>query len=359
MLKISIGRSSRKYLGQCASLWNARSGSSKFSQWAITTRNGTATRVPRSAVNLIISELKVTQESPRWLAGARYFHVSCPMSSDVKVVVVPQFADSISEGDVRWEKAVGDSVSEDETVCEIETDKTSIPVPAPGSGIIEERFVDDGATVKAGQQLFKIKITGAVKSDAPAAAAAPPPPKAEEKPAPAAAAPPPPPPPTAAAGPPPPRPPPPPPRPAAPRQTTPVSSIQPSQMAEARVKIPPADPTKEITGTRTEQRVKMNRMRLRIAQRLKDAQNVNAMLTTFNEIDMSNITEMRKTYGDAFTKKHGLKLGFMSPFVKASAYALQDLPVVNAVIDEQDVVYRDYVDISVAVATPKVGFPPL
>jgi len=94
-------------------------------------------------------------------------------------------------------------------------------------------------------------------------------------------------------------------------------------------------------------------MRLRIAQRLKDAQNTNAMLTTFNECDMSNIAEMRKTYGEPFQKKHGLKLGFMSAFVKASAYALRDQPVVNAVIDETDVIYRDYVDISVAVATPK------
>jgi 2-oxoglutarate dehydrogenase E2 component (dihydrolipoamide succinyltransferase) len=94
-------------------------------------------------------------------------------------------------------------------------------------------------------------------------------------------------------------------------------------------------------------------MRLRIAQRLKDAQNTNAMLTTFNECDMSNIAEMRKSHGEAFLKKHGLKLGFMSAFVKASAFALRDQPVVNAVIEGTDVVYRDYVDISVAVATPK------
>jgi 2-oxoglutarate dehydrogenase E2 component (dihydrolipoamide succinyltransferase) len=94
-------------------------------------------------------------------------------------------------------------------------------------------------------------------------------------------------------------------------------------------------------------------MRLRIAQRLKDAQNTNAMLTTFNEIDMSNVIEMRKSQGEAFAKRHGIKLGFMSPFVRASAYALMDQPVVNAVIDGQEIVYRDYVDISVAVATPK------
>uniref|UniRef100_A0A672NS55 Dihydrolipoyllysine-residue succinyltransferase component of 2-oxoglutarate dehydrogenase complex, mitochondrial n=1 Tax=Sinocyclocheilus grahami TaxID=75366 RepID=A0A672NS55_SINGR len=100
----------------------------------------------------------------------------------------------------------------------------------------------------------------------------------------------------------------------------------------------------------------MNRMRQRIAQRLKEAQNTCAMLTTFNEVDMSNITEMRKQYKDAFLKKHGIKLGFMSVFVKAAAYALTDQPAVNAVIDDttKEIVYRDYVDISVAVATPKV-----
>jgi 2-oxoglutarate dehydrogenase E2 component (dihydrolipoamide succinyltransferase) len=94
-------------------------------------------------------------------------------------------------------------------------------------------------------------------------------------------------------------------------------------------------------------------MRQRIAQRLKEAQNTNAMLTTFNEIDMSNLMEMRKSYQDEFVKKHGMKFGFMSAFLKASAYALQAIPEVNAVIDGNEIVYRDYVDISVAVATPK------
>jgi len=137
-------------------------------------------------------------------------------------------------------------------------------------------------------------------------------------------------------------------------ESIPVSAVPPSVgQVQPVVKVPPKDPTKEISGTRSEQKVKMNRMRLRIAQRLKEAQNVNAMLTTFNEIDMSNIIEMRKTLGEAFAKKHGVKIGFMSPFVRASAYALMDQPVVNAVIDGQDVVYRDFVDISVAVATPK------
>jgi len=97
----------------------------------------------------------------------------------------------------------------------------------------------------------------------------------------------------------------------------------------------------------------MNRMRQRIAQRLKDAQNTYAMLTTFNEVDMSNAIALRNKYKDLFQKKHGLKLGFMSPFIKAVAYALQDQPIVNAVIDEGEIVYRHFVDISVAVATAK------
>jgi len=119
------------------------------------------------------------------------------------------------------------------------------------------------------------------------------------------------------------------------------------------VRLPPSDPTKEIAGTRSEHRVKMNRMRLKIASRLKEAQNTNAMLTTFNELDMSNIMQLRKDNQDAFVKRHGIKMGFMSAFVKACAYSLTKAPTVNAVIEGQEIIYRDFVDISVAVATPK------
>ncbi|KAK7863316.1 hypothetical protein R5R35_004384 [Gryllus longicercus] len=282
----------------------------------------------------------------------QHFRSSAILCEEIKIVTVPPFAESVSEGDVRWEKAVGDAVAEDEVVLEIETDKTSVPVPSPASGIIEERYVEDGTTVKAGQQLFKLKVTGA----APAKAKAAPQPAAE---APAAAAPSPPPaaaapPPTPAAAPPPPPPPPRPAQAAAPMASIPVAAIRHAQAIEAAtVKVPPADPTKEISGTRSEQRVKMNRMRQRIAQRLKEAQNTNAMLTTFNEIDMSHIMDFRKQHLEAFQKKYNMKFGFMSAFVKASAFALQDQPVVNAVIDGPDIVYRDYIDISVAVATPK------
>ncbi|XP_049858367.1 dihydrolipoyllysine-residue succinyltransferase component of 2-oxoglutarate dehydrogenase complex, mitochondrial [Schistocerca gregaria] len=289
----------------------------------------------------------------------RDFKSSSFLCEEVKIVTVPPFAESVSEGDVRWEKAVGDAVSEDEVVLEIETDKTSVPVPSPAAGVIEERFVEDGATVKAGQKLFKLKVTGAApaKPKAEAAAKAP---SAAPQPAAAAAAPPPPPPPppppsAAPSAPAPSAPPtPPPPKPQAPMSSIPVAAIRHAQAIEAAtVKVPPSDPTSEISGTRTEQRVKMNRMRQRIAQRLKEAQNVNAMLTTFNEIDMGNIMEFRKQHMETFQKKYGIKFGFMSAFVKASAYALQDQPVVNAVIDGNEIVYRDYVDISVAVATPK------
>lgn len=271
----------------------------------------------------------------------RYFKTTAAHRNEVITVKTPAFAESVTEGDVRWEKAVGDTVAEDEVVCEIETDKTSVQVPSPAAGVIEELLVPDGGKVEGGTPLFKLK------KGAAGAANATPAPAAE---APAAAAPPPPPPTPApsAAGPIPTTMPPVPSVPAQPIASKPVSAIKPTAAPAAA----PADTAK---GARSEHRVKMNRMRLRIAQRLKEAQNTCAMLTTFNEVDMSNITEMRKVYKDAFLKKHNMKLGFMSAFVKAAAYALIDQPAVNAVIDDttKEIVYRDYVDISVAVATPK------
>ena len=280
---------------------------------------------------------------------------------EVHEIVCPAFAESITEGDLRWEKGKGDSISVDDVICEIETDKTSVPVPSPVSGVIEELLVEDGTTVSPGTKLARIAI-------GEGGSAPPPPAPKKEAPAPVAAAPPPPPPPTDA-GAIPTTPPPVPPPPTEPISTIPVAAIRHAQ-AQAPlppppvsggvggpapiVRMPPADPTKEIAGTRSEHRVKMNRMRLKIASRLKEAQNTNAMLTTFNELDMSSIIQLRKETQDAFVKRHGLKLGFMSAFVKASAYALQQNPTVNAVIDGTEIVYRDYIDISVAVATPKV-----
>lgn len=284
------------------------------------------------------------------------FHTTRFLGNEIKVLECPPFADSISEGDVRWEKQVGDTVAVDEVVCEIETDKTSVPVPSTVAGVIEELLVEDGSTVSPGTKLLKIKV-GAGGGAAPAA-------KPAAAPEPVAAAPPPPPPAAAAAPPPPPvaaaipaTPPPAPPVPRAPAVSRPPMDPLPPRAPVSGsapiVKMPPADPTKEIAGTRSEHRVKMNRMRLKIASRLKEAQNTNAMLTTFNELDMSAIMQLRKESQDAFVKKHGIKMGFMSAFVKASAYALTQQPTVNAVIDGTDIVYRDFVDVSVAVATSK------
>lgn len=264
-------------------------------------------------------------------------------AGEVRTVKCPQLAESLSEGDIRWSKAVGDTVAEDEVVCEVETDKTSVPIHAPVGGVILEILAADGTTVQPGKDLLRIQVGGGGGGAAPAAASRP----AAAAPTPVAA----PPPPSASSGPIPTTPPPTPAVPTGPMASIPVSSIQlPGPAAQAAAAAAQAAP---VVGARTEQRVKMNRMRQRIAQRLKDAQNTYAMLTTFNEVDMTSVIQMRNKYKDAFAKKHGVKLGFMSPFVKAAAFALQDQPVVNAVIDEQEIVYRDYIDISVAVSTPK------
>ncbi|KAK0058402.1 dihydrolipoyllysine-residue succinyltransferase component of 2-oxoglutarate dehydrogenase cmplx mito [Biomphalaria pfeifferi] len=271
----------------------------------------------------------------------RYLHGSNILYTDeIRVIVAPPFAESVTEGDIKWGKAIGDSVEADEVVGEIETDKTNMPVHAPAAGVIEELLVKDGETVNPGKQLFKLRV-GAGGGAAPKKEAAAPSPVTEApKPQPAA---------PSSSGPIPDRAPPPPVKPAQPLSSVPVSAVKPKPAPSAGASAAPA----AIGGSRSEQRVKMNRMRQRIAQRLKEAQNTCAMLTTFNEIDMSNVMEMRNKYKDAFQKKYNLKLGFMSAFVKASAFALADQPVVNAVIDDMDIVYRDYIDISVAVATPK------
>lgn len=299
---------------------------------------------------------------PSQLKGIRSMNVSIRgyrtslSLAEAHEIVCPAFAESITEGDLRWEKGKGDSIAVDDVICEIETDKTSVPVPSPVSGVIEELLVEDGATVSPGTKLARIAV-GEV-------GAAPPPAPSKQE-APVASPPPAPPVDTGAI---PTTPPPVPAPPTEPIASIPVAAIRHAKAQGAPppppvsagpggpapiVRMPPADPTKEIAGTRSEHRVKMNRMRLKIASRLKEAQNTNAMLTTFNELDMSSIMQLRKEAQDAFVKRHGLKLGFMSAFVKASAYALAQNPTVNAVIDGTEIVYRDFIDISVAVATPK------
>lgn len=273
--------------------------------------------------------------------SAAAFHSSARLRGEVMEVAGPAFADSISEGDIRWVKAVGESVATDEVVAVIETDKTSMDVVAPAAGVVRSHLVEDGATVGPKQALYTLEA-GAEGAAAPAAEAASPPPPPPEAATPAAAAPI------------PTSPPPVPPPPTQPLTSTPTASVPttPLKAPAAQASGGPVSTT-AVTGSRSETRVKMNRMRQRIAQRLKDAQNTYAMLTTFNEIDMSYAMALRKKHQEAFVKKHGFKLGFMSIFSKAAAAALQDQPVVNAVIDEEDIVYRHFVDISIAVATPK------
>jgi len=294
----------------------------------------------------ILRNIRLSQPS-------RYFQTSTIFyDDDFQIVNTPPFAESITEGDVRWEKEVGDSVEVDEVIGEIETDKTALPIVSPAAGVIEELFIEDGGRVEKNDQLFKLRLGGGgASSPAKQAAPAPPPPKEEVKieapkvetpkadasgPAPSTA----------------------PPTPVL-TQQTPIATRQPSpappppaSQTSSEIKEVKVAPTK-VFGTRNETKVKMNRMRQRIAQRLKDAQTTNAMLTTFNEIDMSNAIEMRNNYKNLFLKKHNLKLGFMSPFIKASGVALEQMPTVNAVIEDNYVIYRDFVDISVAVATPK------
>merc|ERR1711953_791728 len=242
-----------------------------------------------------------------------------------KIVECPPFADSISEGDISWLKEVGDAVALDETVGEVETDKTSLPVNAPAAGVVTKFLVEDGETVTPGTALFEMEEgEGAPPAATPAKAA-----KAE----PAAATPIP----TSAPTP-------------TPIPTKPMSSSKTSDFK------PTAAPELVSAGpSRGERRVKMNRMRQRIAQRLKDSQNTCASLTTFNELDMSGILSMRKEYKDLFEKTHDQKLGFMSAFIKAAANGLQDEPAINAVIDDvtNEIIYRDFVDVSFAAATPK------
>lgn len=231
--------------------------------------------------------------------------------------------ESIREGTVaEWLVDAGEMVNEDDVLVQLETDKIVVDVRAEKAGKLVERTVDEGAVVPVGAQLGLIDYDA--KMD-PAAAAAPPvaeapgaqAPPADVTPAPAAVA---------------------TPAPAPARREDPAPK-----------KVPPP---RNMTDS-GERRVAMTRMRKRIAERLKEAQNTAAMLTTFNEMDMSALIDLRKEFKEAFEKRHGAKLGFMSAFVKACTVALQEQPEVNAFIDGDDIVYRDYVDISVAVSTPK------
>ena len=275
-------------------------------------------------------------------------------------IMTPALGESVTEATVaRWTKKAGDAVRKDEILVELETDKVSLEVAAPADGVLEFIAAEEGATVEPGAVLGRL-AEGAVAS-APAAAPAP---KAEAPkaaasapaptPAPAAA-------PAAAA-------------PLAPSAQRIVAennldagSIAGSGKAgrvtkgdaraalEARANAPaaPAAPAAPREIHEREERVRMTRLRQTIARRLKEAQNAAAMLTTFNEVDMSAVMALRNQYKDGFEKSHGVKLGFMSFFVKAVIHGLKHVPDVNAEIDGTDVIYKNHYDIGVAVGTDK------
>lgn len=258
-------------------------------------------------------------------------------------------AESITEGTLKqWTKQVGDHVEQDEEVATIETDKIDVSVNAPKSGTIVELLAKEEDTVNVGQDLFRIEPgEGGAAPKKDEGKAAPPPEKKEEHSAP---------PPSAKSEPAKePTTPPPPKKESADAPNQPAARPKDDKPApkakEDASKLPPPPPA--APGSRNETRVKMNRMRLRISERLKEAQNTAASLTTFNEIDMSSLMEMRKLYKDDILKNHDVKLGFMSAFAKACTLALKEIPAANASIEGENIVYRDYVDLSVAVATPK------
>ena len=262
-------------------------------------------------------------------------------------VNVPVFAESISEGTLlTWHKKVGESVGRDETLVEIETDKVVLEVPAPQAGVLVEIIVQDGETVTSQQLLAKIDTEAAAATTAaPAAQAAPAAPAA----APASNA-------QAGVA-----------MPAAAKlaaeKGVDVNSVQGSgrdgrvlkedvQNAPAAAKAAaPAAPLP--AGVRPEQRVPMSRLRARVAERLLQSQADNAILTTFNEVNMKPVMDLRAKYKEKFEKEHGVKLGFMSFFVKAAVEALKKYPAVNAAIDGDDIIYHNYCDIGIAVSSPR------
>ena len=280
---------------------------------------------------------------------------------------VPTLGESVTEATIaQWFKKPGEAVAADEPLVELETDKVTVEVPAPAAGVLSEVSVQDGETVEVGALLGAIS-EGETAAAAPAAApakaeAAParaPAPEPEAAPAPAAAA----------------------DQPLSPavRKLVEENNVDPAAIAgtgkdgrllkgdvlaalEKGTPAPASAPAPAPVQARApaapddgarEERVRMTRLRQTIARRLKEAQDTAAMLTTFNEVDMTSIMAVRSQYKDLFEKKHGVKLGFMSFFVKACVAALQDIPAVNAEIDGDELVYKNYYHVGVAVGTDK------
>ena len=265
-------------------------------------------------------------------------------------VMVPTLGESVSEATVStWFKKVGDTVAQDEMLCELETDKVSVEVPAPAAGVLTEILAAEGATVAAGGKLAVLGGASASAAAAPTAAAAPAPAATaskdvEDSPAAKKA--------MAEAG--------------ISRDAVTGTGRDGRAMkddvaravaaaaaapAPAPVVAAPRAPVAADDAAR-EERVKMTRLRQTIAKRLKDSQNTAAMLTTYNEVDMSAVMALRNEYKDAFEKKHGARMGFMSFFTKACCHALKEVPEVNAEIDGTDIVYKNYVHMGVAAGTP-------
>ncbi|BBO59744.1 2-oxoglutarate dehydrogenase complex dihydrolipoyllysine-residue succinyltransferase [Mycoavidus sp. B2-EB] len=280
-------------------------------------------------------------------------------------VKVPQLSESVADATLlQWKKRPGEAVAQDEIIIEVETDKVVLEVPAPAAGVMMQIVRENGDTVVADEVIAKIDTAaqaGAVSSEA--------------KPAPAASVP------NAAA-------------PAEPASAKAMPSaaklmaekgmsaaqvegsgrdgritkgdvlatpaVAPTAAAPARAAVKPALPevkaavnlSQSLEG-RSEQRVPMSRLRARIAQRLLESQQTNAILTTFNEVNMQPVMELRNKYKDKFEKAHGARLGFMSFFVKAAVHALKKYPIVNASVDGNDVVYHGYFDIGIAVGSPR------
>ena len=282
-------------------------------------------------------------------------------------VQVPQLSESVAEGTLAsWKKKIGESVARDEILIDIETDKVVLEVPAPDAGVLVEIIKADGETVTSGELIARIDT----EAKAGAAAPAPETPKAATTAAPVPAA--------------------------APAAAAPAGTASPAARkildekgvaaaavagsgrggrvtkedavaAQPKAAAPagpvaapaavaaalPTPATGVDTGPRTEQRVPMSRLRARIAERLLQSQASNAILTTFNEVNMGPIMALRKQYAEKFEKTHGVRLGFMGFFVKAACAALQKFPVINASVDGNDIVYHGYIDIGIAVGSPR------
>ena len=295
---------------------------------------------PSIKVNSVSAKIQ-SIASPIAFQSLRSFSSSSFVNAP-QIIKVPEMAESITEGTLTaFSKEVGEFINQDELLATIETDKIDVEVNAPVSGTITELLVAADDTVTVGQEIAKIE-PGA----APEGGAAPAPKKEAKK------------------------------EEAAPKKEESAPEPTPKKETPAPAPTPkkesaPATPAsndsaKSTSGklpeninpfgnfSRSEERIKMNRMRMRIAERLKEAQNTAASLTTFNEIDMSSLMEMRKLYKDEFIKKTGVKMGFMGAFSRASALAAKDIPAVNGAIENGNtMVFRDYMDLSIAVATPK------